>query len=109
MSTPPRQWTKKEFLTYLLLYAAHADIFFKEEEKDHILAKVEQETFDKTLKEFSKDNGYVRIQKIIIHHHLNQYFSAESLLEECEELFLSDSHFHRLEKFTLSNMKRLLD
>ncbi len=109
MSTQPRQWTKKEFLTYLLLYAAHADIFFKEEEKKYILEKVEQQIFDKTLAEFSEDNGYVRIQKIIIYHHLNQYFSAESLLEECKELFLSDNHFHRLEQFTLSNMKRLLD
>lgn len=109
MSTQPRQWSKKEFLTYLLLYAAHADIFFKEEEKKYILEKVEKQIFDKTLAEFSEDNGYVRIQKIIIHHHLNQYFSAESLLEECKELFLSDNHFHRLEQFTLSNMKRLLD
>ena len=109
MSTQPRQWTKKEFLTYLLLYAAHADIFFKEEEKKHILKKVEKQIFDKTLEEFSQDNGYVRIQKIMIHHHLNQHFSAESILEECKELFLSDSDFHRLEQFTMSNMKRLLD
>lgn len=109
MSAPLRLWSKKEFLTYLLLYAAHADIFFKEEEKHHILSKVEQPIYEKTLEEFSKDNEYVRIQKIIIQHHLNQYFSAESIIEECKELFLSDSDFHRLEKFTMSNMKRLLD
>ena len=109
MTTQKQHWTKNEFLTYFLLYAAHADIFFKEEEKKHILSKIKPDTFEKVLEEFSKDNGYVRIQKIIIYHQLNQYFTAENILKECKELFLSDNHFHLIEQYTLSNMKRLLD
>lgn len=109
MKSQNYHWTKKEFLTYLLLYAAHADIFFREEEKNHILKKVETDTFEKTLEEFSQDNGYVRIQKLMVYHQLNRFFSVEDIMEECKELFLSDNQFHRMEEFALANMKRLLD
>ena len=108
MTTSKSQWSKKEFLAYVLIYAAHADIHFKEEEKKHILSIIEPDVYEKIYKEFSKDNGYVQVQKIIIHQKLNDHFSTESIVEEMENLFLSDNHFHRLEQYTLSNVKRLL-
>ena len=108
MTTSKNEWTKQEFLAYVLLFAAHADIQFKKEEKDHILSIVEPEVYEKMLAEFSKDNGYVRVQKIIIYQKLHDHFSTENIVEEMEKLFLSDSYFHRLEQYTLSNVRRLL-
>lgn len=109
MTAQKNHWTQKEFLAYLLLYAAHADVQFKESERNHILSKIEQDVYEKAWKEFSLDNGYVQVQKILSFQKRSDYISNEFVIQEIQDLFLSDNHFHRMEKFTLSNIRRLLN
>ncbi len=109
MTTQRIHWTKKEFLSYLLLYAAHADVRYKEEEKEHILSKIEPRVYEKILKEYSKDNGYQQIQKIIFYQKVTENFSTDMILKEIKALFLSDNYFHTMEKLMLSHIRRLLD
>ncbi len=50
--------TNKDFLTYLLLFATHADFKFDEDEREYILSKVDEPTLKKVNKEFQKHNDF---------------------------------------------------
>ncbi len=109
MTTLPQpQWTHAEFLAYFLLFAAHADIQYNDDERRHILSKVDQNTYDRVWTEFSNDTDYMQIQKIIQYYELRPTLSLANLLEELRALFLSDNHFHLMEKATLNSMRRML-
>ena len=108
MTTLEIQWTQDEFLAYLLLFAAHADNVFKVDEKKHIQSIIEPEVYAKMDAEYSKDNGYVQVQKIMHYQKENDFFSIETIVQEMKNLFNSDDHFHSMEQFTLSNIRRLL-
>ena len=108
MTTLQAKWTENEFLAYVLLFAAHADIVFKTEEKKHIKSIIEPEIYTKVLSEFSKDNGYAQVQKILSYQKENAAFSIEFILQEMKDLFNSDQHFHPMGRFTLANIRRLL-
>ena len=108
MTTLEIKWTSNEFLAYLLLFAAHADNVFKAEEKKHIQSIIEPEIYTKIFDEFSNDNGYVQVQKIMNYQKENDFFSIDSIVEQMKNLFYSDGQFHGMEQFTLNNIRRLL-
>ncbi len=108
MTTLEIEWTQNEFLAYLLLFAAHADNIFKAEEKRHIQSIIEPKVYTKMLAEFSKDNGYVQVQKIMNFQKENDFFSIDTIVEQMKNLFDSDGEFHSMEQFTLGNIRRLL-
>lgn len=101
-------WTKQEFLAYLLLYAANADSRYTESEKNYILSKIEYPIYKKVLKEYSGDNDYQHLQKILSFQKQNNAFSPEIILVELYELFLADNHFHRMEKYMLATIRQLI-
>lgn len=108
MTTLQIKWSQKEFLAYLLIFAAHADNNFTTEEEKHILSIIDPWSYTKALAEFSKDNGFVQIQKIMKYQKANASFSIDLILHEMESLFYSDNYYHRMEKFTLASIRRLL-
>ena len=59
-----KKWAPKQFLAYVLLYAAHADIHYKKEEKEHILSKVGDDAYQEAYEEFVQDNSYIQLRKI---------------------------------------------
>ena len=109
MKTNQKRWSPKRFLAYVLLYAAHADIDYNEQEKEHIISKVGSNVYEETLEEFSQDNNYVQLQKILIHQIENDDYSPGQVLQEMNEICLSDNHFHRMEKYMLSKVRSLFN
>lgn len=107
MSTQQIIWTRQEFLAYLLLYAAHADTQYDDSEKAYILSKIEYPVYKKIWKEFVLDNDYQHLKKILAFQEINPTITAESIMNELYELFLSDNHFHRMEKYMLSSIRQL--
>ena len=81
MNTPPWPWTQQEFMAYLLLYAAHADIEYSEEERNYILSRIEYRVYRRIFKEFSLDNGYQQIQKILAFQKANPEYTTKKILE----------------------------
>ncbi|PHS07552.1 MAG: hypothetical protein COA88_08495 [Kordia sp.] len=110
MKQPAQHWTNDEFLAYTLLYSAHADYFFDDEEKDLILSKVDNNIYDNILKELTKDNDYQSLQKILAYTNKHKFNNNEVdlLLYEIELLFMCDGEYDALEKNMMMNLSNLL-
>lgn len=110
MEQPTQHWTNDEFLAYTLLYSAHADYFFDDEEKDLILSKVNNNIYQDILKELSKDNDYQSLQKILAYTQEHKFNNNEVdlLLYEIELLFMCDGEYDILEKNMMMNLTHLL-
>ena len=103
-------WTKKEFKAYVLLYAANANFFETEEEKEIILSLVDPLLYKEIHRELDRDNDYQSIQKIL--YNMEKYnYSKESLhrlIEDIELVFDADRHHDVLEDNFLIGLKKLL-
>ena len=92
-------WTKEEFKAYLLSYAANANYFESEEEKEKILEHVSKAQYKKIHKELDKDNDYQSIQKIL--HNIDKFGydkeDLEKLIKDIQELFNADGNVDTLE------------
>lgn len=110
MSEYTTNWNKKELEAFLLFYCANADFVETEEEKKLIHNKVSDEVYIKMHLEFTKDNDYQRIQKIIDSAERLQLSKEEinTLYSEIEELFYSDGNYDMLEKELYIGLKRVL-
>ncbi len=105
------EWTKEEFIAYLLLYAAKADQIITKEELDIVHSKVNNESYEKIKAEIEQDNDYQSSQKILFN--IEQFnFSKndiETLMKEIKTLFLSDGKYDILEKNMYLALSHLLN
>ncbi|MBT8245910.1 MAG: sulfurtransferase [Winogradskyella sp.] len=108
MDTP--NWTKDELMAYILLYAAHSDFKEDNHERNVIISKVDMITFQKIHKEFSEDNDFQSIQKIITSVNAHNYSSQniDQLLADIKGLFFADGNFDVKEHAMLLFLKRIL-
>ena len=105
-----KQWNNDDFLAYTLLFSAKADFVYAREERELILTKVGQTTYNSIRKELAYDNDYQSLQKIINYANSNCSESdINVLLKEVENLFICDGNFTRLEKNMLMSLKKLLN
>jgi hypothetical protein len=102
-------WTKEEFKAYLLLYAAHADFFRDDAEKETILSMVDAQTYQRILKEIEKDNDYQRIQKIIFNIERFKYSSGKlnQLIKDIQRVFNSNKEKNEMEEAMLLSLKKI--
>lgn len=56
---------ENEFMMYLLLYAAHADLKLTDEEKSLITSMASDETYTYVSGQFNQDNDYARLNTIL--------------------------------------------
>jgi len=102
--------TDREFLTYLLLFATHADFKFDAEERAHILSKVDESTFNKVNRTFEKQNDIQRIDRIRYYMEKGNYSQADvaTLTSEVVKLFKSDGDYSMLEHNLMIGLKRIM-
>ncbi len=104
-------WTRQEFKAYLLSYAANANYFESEEEKELILEMVSSDVYKKVHRELANDNDYQSIQKIL--HNIEKYnYSKDELhhlVEDIENLFNSDGKYDLLEGNMLRALSKLIE
>lgn len=103
-------WTRSEFKAYLLSYAANANYFESEEEKDVICSKISVKEYDQIHKELAKDNDYQSIQKILYTLEKYKYDKddLENLIQDIKKLFYADDEFDVLEENMLYALKKIL-
>ena len=104
------KWTYEEFLGFILLYAANADITIAEQEKKMIENKVGQEQFEKAKSWFNKSNDYERLQAILS---LKPRFypteeEKKKIIKNIQEVFLADGKFDQVEKSLLLCLQRFM-
>lgn len=103
------QLSKNEFEVFLLIYAAHVDYEFSEEEIAFILKKTDQDTFDRMNDLFNNIADFTSLKIIIIYKNLYYKTKAEEdrILELLTELFTVDGDFSRIEKVFVPFFKRM--
>lgn len=103
-------WTKEEFKAYLLSYAANANYFESEEEREKILEHVSKSQYKKIHKELDKDNDYQSIQKILYNLEKFDYSKNDlnKLVADIKALFAADNEVDLLESNMLLGLQKLL-
>lgn len=103
-------WTRKEFKAYLLLYAANANYFESEDEKERIFSLVDPVTYKRIHKELDHDNDYQSIQKIL--HNVDKFnYSKDDLdllISDIQSVFDANGEHDTLEDNMLLFLKKLL-
>lgn len=107
MKTLSKKWTPSEFHVYLLLYAAYADLHFTEQEQVFILERVEPDLYARILIDFSQDNDYQRLQKLIAYYQQQTIITKDEIIAEIKDLFLADGLFHAMEMMLLMVLRKI--
>jgi hypothetical protein len=99
-----------DFLTYLLLFATHADFNFDEEERNHILSKVDESTLERVNRVFQRQNDIQRIDQIRSYLKAGNYSKSEQegLVAEVRKAFYADGDYSTLEQNLMIGLKRIL-
>ncbi len=103
-------WNQNEFLAFSLLYAAHVDIEFSEEERAKIKLLIDDETYDQLYKTFIEMSDYKALETILSYKGL--YFPTPArkseLLDQMKQLFEVDGDFSIMEKELLLFLGKLM-
>ncbi len=110
MSEINTNWNRLEFKAYLMLYAANADFFESEEEKELVHGLVSENTYKEIHREFEGDNDYQSIQKIL--HNIDKFEynrkDLDVLIADIQLLFNADGRVDTMERNMLRGLKHLL-
>jgi hypothetical protein len=107
--TSQPQWTYNEFLAFLLLYAAHADLKVTEEEKEMLLEKISGNDYEHIRRKFMKENDYQRLQTILsCSDFYKDEASKDQLLKDLRDMFLADEKYTSIEKAVFMGLRRIL-
>lgn len=104
-------WDKEQFLTFVLLYAAFADLQITEEEEEFISSKVGPEEYVDVKKVFMNLTDMERAQMISSYAEGEDFDReyAQIIKNEMEDLFLSDGEFTQWEKSIGRALVRLMN
>ncbi len=109
MSDHPK-WNFQEFSAFLMLYAASADLKVTSDEKEAILQKVNEDTFNTIWNEYHSMSDINKINTILSYKGL--YFPTSDrtneLLDMMKKEFMADGEFSLLEKNLMRVLKKLL-
>lgn len=104
------KYSYNEFLGMLLIYVAHVDMDFSEDEKKLIKQKIGNQAMNKVLADFEEMSDFQAFQTILSYKGI--YFPTaeqkEELLEDMKRLFLADGDYSTLEKETFHFLEKLM-
>ena len=104
------KWSYNEFLAFLLIYIAHVDMEFAEDEKTMIQKKFGESTYNKMLAEFNAMSDFAAYQTILDYKGV-YYPTAEQkaeILEKIKDLFHADGEFNIMEKELLHFLEMMM-
>lgn len=86
-------YTYEEFLTYLLLFGAKADLIINEEEEAGIIARVGSEVYKKVKRDFDNHNDAQHIANItaLYNKFKSQAGGKENLVKELKEVVRAEN------------------
>lgn len=103
-------WTREEFLAYVLLYAAHCNYFETKEEENYILSVIDKETYHKIHTEVvvdSDEDNLNKIQQYISNNKLSQE-DKDNLIREIKKVFFADGYVDIMEKKVFNILKKII-
>ena len=104
------KWNYEEFLSFLLIYAAGADMNFSQKEKELIKEKIDFERLETLTAEHDSMSDYQRIS--VIQSYKGLYFPTverkEEMLDQVKQLFEADGDFSVMEHNLMLMLHKLL-
>ncbi len=109
-NAPHTEWTYKEYICFILIYASYEDLDFSDAEEQFIREKTGAETLDKMHTVFKNAGQYECLQMIL---DLKDKFigtetQKEDLLTILSQHFGVDGEFSKLEKVLMGFLRNLL-
>lgn len=103
-------WTKQDFTAYVLLYMAQSNYIETETEREYILSRVDETSFNKVHTEIVHDNDYQSVEKIKRFLLENKYSQEDKslLIKEIKEVCFADGTIDALEKNAFLFLKNIL-
>lgn len=104
-------WTYTDFLTYLLILGAQADLRITEEEKEGIIHKVGEENFIRIKRVFDRQNDSQHIDTVseLYQKYKTQIGGKENLVKEIKEIFIvSNTKEHVMDRYMMMMLKKIL-
>ena len=102
--------TRDDFMTFILIYAAHVDLEFKAVEKEFIIKRFGKDCFARMNELFDQGTDYDNIQWI--KEHKDRFIQSEddkkALVASMVRLFSADGEFDLLERNMAAMINRLL-
>lgn len=104
------EWTRTEFEAYVLLYAAQCNLLETEEERDYILSKVDEKTFNKVHTQIVFDREEDIIENIKEYLLMNKFSQEEkrNLINDIKEVFFADGTVDKMEKQIFVVLQKIL-
>jgi len=105
------QLNLKEYLAYLLLYAANADFEIEKEELEIIEKSLDHADYERVRKAFDKANDAGRLE-VIMHYKkvfLNVLVDPDAVTAQLKEVFMADEEYPSIEKAVFIYLKKLLN
>lgn len=103
-------WSKTEFEAYVLLYCAQSNFIETQEERDYIIAKVEEKLFSKIHTEIvhdSKEEALLKIKEYLVKNKISLK-EKEALLKDIKKVFFADGSVDKYEKQVFNVLQKLL-
>lgn len=104
------KWNYSEFLTFVLIHAAYADLELTKDEQDTIVNRFGKGMFDKILKQYEEMGEYDRLEEIM--KYKGVYYPTverkQIILDEMRKIFEADGVYSKLEVNLKEFLERLL-
>ncbi|WP_298884009.1 hypothetical protein [uncultured Polaribacter sp.] len=103
-------WSKNEFLAYVLLYAAHCNFFESKEEENYILTRVNEATYHRIHTEVvidSDEDSLNKIQQYISDNNFDEK-EKEALIKDIKNVFFADGSVDVLERKVFGILKKII-
>jgi len=100
----------EEYLAFILIYAAYADLEMNRDEAERILDCIDREVFVETHRYFLKLNDKQRLDVVLAQksQYLGTKESVEITLDEIKNLFKCDHKMLPIEQFYYNFLKKQL-
>ena len=104
-------WTYNDFLTYLLILGANADLNITKDEEDEIVYKMGEEEFKKVKMVYDRQNDveHIEVVSFLYKKYEDQIGGKENLVNELKNIFsVGNKKEHVLDRYMLMMLKRIL-
>ncbi|MEZ4909691.1 MAG: hypothetical protein R2774_02400 [Saprospiraceae bacterium] len=103
-------FNERELLAFLLIYIAHVDMVFSDEEKALIKERVGEACYNKMYDEYKTMSDYQAYELILSYKevHFPTEEKKNDLLRNMQDLFESDHEFNIMEKELLHFLGRMM-
>ena len=107
----PEEFSYEDFIAYVLIYAAYADLEFSPEEKQLIQTKVNADHYDKLMQLYHQqsDMDHIETFTALCGKFCPQPEDKQKMLQDMVQVFHADHDFSSMEHNFLRAIKHLMN